>query len=181
MQQEGNLQDAEVQLVKSAEVSPNDSYIQAWVGRFFFKAKKDDERALNYYLNAYFLDPHAYESEFVESRIRTINWEAATARFEQLLKGGAPVTKIMQDPNPTVVLQAVVRASGDWRPEYLSAMLAMMEHEDEDIRWQATEAIKNHVDRSFDEQLRALLQDRDQRKRGLAAYIAVHLWKQESF
>ena len=45
----------------------------------------------------------------------------------------------------------------------------------------ATEAIKTHIDRAFDEQLKALLQEKDLRKRGLAAYIAVHLWKQESF
>jgi hypothetical protein len=60
-------------------------------------------------------------------------------------------------------------------------MVALMGHDDEEVRWLATEAIKVHADRSFDEQLRGLLQERDLRKRGLAAYVAVHLWKQESF
>jgi hypothetical protein len=49
------------------------------------------------------------------------------------------------------------------------------------VRWYAMQILKEKVDRSFDETLKALLNDKDLRKRGLAAYIAVHLWKQESF
>jgi hypothetical protein len=181
LQGEDKLREAEAQLVKAAELSPSSSYIQSWVGRFFFKVKKDNQRALFFYLNAYFLDPHAYESEFVESRIRTINWEAAEVRVDQLLKSGTPLINLARDPNPTVGLQAIARATDSWRPEYLSTMIALLGHDDEAVRWAATEAIKSHVDRSFDEQLRTLLQERDLRKKGLAAYIAVHLWKQESF
>jgi tetratricopeptide (TPR) repeat protein len=181
LQREGKLQEAEVQLVKAADLSPDSSNIQAWVGRFFFKVKGDNQRALVYYLNSYFLDPHAYESEYVESRIRKINWGAAAARVNQLTKNGTPITKIVQDENPTVALLVVMWASENWRPEYLDTMVTLMGHEDEEVRWQATEVIKTHVDRTFDQQLKALLQDKDLRKRGLAAYISVHLWKQESF
>ena len=41
--------------------------------------------------------------------------------------------------------------------------------------------IKDKVDSSFDGTLKALLEDKDLRKRGLAAYIAVGRWKQASF
>lgn len=181
LQREGKLREAEAQLVKAAELSPRSSYIQAWVGRFYFKVKGDNQRALPFYLNAYFLDPHAYESEFVESRIRKINWEAAAVRIDQLLKSGTPLMEVARDSNPTVAVQAVARAAEDWRPEYLATMIALMGHDDEEVRWLATEAIQSHADRSFDEQLMALLHERDLRKRGLAAYIVVHLWKQESF
>ena len=56
-----------------------------------------------------------------------------------------------------------------------------MAHDDGGVRWRATELLKDKVDRSFDETLRALLRDDDLRRRGLAAYVAVHLWKQASF
>lgn len=180
LQREGKLREAEAQLVKAAELSPRSNHIQAWVGRFFFKVKGDNQRALPYYLNAYFLDPHAYESEFVESRIREINWKIAAARINQLLKSGVPLIDVCRNSNPTVAVQAISRATQEWRPEYLATMLALMGHDDEEVRWLATEAIENHADRSFDEKLKALLQERDLRKRGLAAYIAVHLWKQQS-
>ena len=56
-----------------------------------------------------------------------------------------------------------------------------MGHDDPGVRWQATQTLKLKVDSSFDGQLKALLRDDDLRKRGLAAYIAVYRWKNDSF
>jgi HEAT repeat protein len=151
------------------------------VGRFFDKVKKDDRRAQHYYVNAYLLDPHAYETEFVESRIPKTNEVVSKADFEQQRKSGVPLTKILEDPNPVVVYRALEEMSAKWDPSYLKMLLNLMGHDDSGVRWFATEAIKEKVDRSFDETLKALLNDNDLRQRGLAAYIAVHLWKQESF
>ena len=180
-QREGNLREAEEHFVRAAEMSPDSALIQAWVGRFFFKVKNDDRRALNYYLNAYLLDPHAYETEYVESRIPKTSEVVSKADYEQQRKSGVPLTKILEDPNPGVVYIALEEMSSKWDPKYLKIFLDLMGHEDGGVRWYATQAIKEKVDRSFDETLRALLKDSDLRKRGLAAYIAVHLWKQESF
>ena len=180
-QGEENLQEAEEHFVRAAEMSPDSSVIQAWVGRFFYKVKNDDRRALHYYLNAYLLDPHAYETEFVESRIPKTSEVVSKADYKQLRKNGVPLTKILEDPNPGVVYIALEEMSSKWDPKYLKIFLDLMGHEDGGVRWYATQAIKEKVDRSFDETLRALLKDSDLRKRGLAAYIAVHLWKQESF
>lgn len=181
LQNAGKLKEAEEDFVKAAELAPLSVHIQSWVGRFFHKARGDDKRALHYYLNAYFLSPHAYETEFVESRIRKINYEAASIRYRQLARSEAKVEEILNDANPTVVVLALEQLSEQWRPAYLKPMLDCLEHDDESVRWLATEALKKNVDRSFDDSLRALLQDSDLRKRGLAAYIAVHLWKQQSF
>ena len=60
-------------------------------------------------------------------------------------------------------------------------MVQLLGHDDLGVRWEATQALKTKVDGSFDTQLKALLQDVDLRKRGLAAYIAVHRWKNDSF
>ena len=180
-QREGKLQEAEDHFVRAAEMSPDSVYIQAWVGRFFYKVKNDNRRALDYYLNAYLLDPHAYETEFVESRIPKTNAVVAKANYEQQLKSGVPLTKIIEDPNPDVVYSALEQMSAKWEPAYLKILVDLMGHDDGGVRWYATQMINEKVDRSFDETLSALLKDQDLRKRGLAAYIAVHLWKQESF
>ncbi len=180
-QREGKLQEAEDHFVRAAELSPDSVYIQAWVGRFFYKVKNDNRRALDYYLNAYLLDPHAYETEFVESRIPKTNAVVAKANYEQQLKSGVPLTKIIEDPNPDVVYSALEQMSAKWEPAYLKILVDLMGHDDGGVRWYATQMINEKVDRSFDETLSALLKDQDLRKRGLAAYIAVHLWKQESF
>ena len=178
---ENKLREAEEQFVRAAEMSPKSVFIQSWVGRFFYKVKKDDRRALDYYLNAYFLDPHAYESEFVESRIQKINGALTEAEFERQLKSGVPLAKLLEDPNPMMATFAVERMAEKWEPAHLKTYLELMGHDDGGVRWYATMAIEKNVDRSFDETLKSLLRDSDLRKRGLAAYIAVHLWKQESF
>ena len=80
-----------------------------------------------------------------------------------------------------VVSIAIEKMAEKWEPAHLKTYLDLMGHDDGGVRWFATMTIMQHVDRSFDETLRSLLRDSDLRKRGLAAYIAVHLWKQESF
>ena len=181
LQNAGELKQAEESFVQAAALAPRSVGIQSWVGRFFFKVKHDDERALSYYLNAYFLDPHAYETEFVESRVRTINYDAATFRYRELIRRDTGLREILKDSNPTVVVIAIAVLADEWRPEYLKPLLECLSHDDEEVRWDATQAIKKHVDRSFDETLKDLLQSNDLRIRGLAAYIAVYLWKQQSF
>lgn len=178
---EGKLEQAEEHYVRAAEMSPNSVYIQAWVGRFFYKIRKDERRALNYYLRAYFLDPHAYETEFVESRIGKANAVVARVDYERLRKSGVPLIKVLEDPNPAVVYIALEEMSAKWDPAYLKILIDLMGHDDSGVRWYAMQMIADKVNRSFDETLRGLLNDSDLRKRGLAAYIAVHLWKQDSF
>lgn len=181
LQREGKLREAEEQFVKAAALSPGSDYIQAWVGRFFYKVKKDDQRALDYYLNAYLLNPDAYETEYVESRIQLISGAAAEAKLERQIKSGRSLTALLNDPNPMVITLALEKMGEEWKPAYLEPVLALLGHDDGGVRWMATEAIKNNAGRSFDETLKALLRDADLRKRGLAAYIAAHLWQQESF
>jgi len=181
LQGEGKLREAEDHFVRAAGMSPDSVLIQAWVGRFFFRVKTDDRRALDYYLNAYLLDPHAYETEFVESRIPKINEVMARADYERQVKSGVPLEKILEDPNPAVIHNALEQLRVKWNPAYLKLLLDLMGHDDGGVRWQTAMIIKEKVDSSFDGTLKELLEDKDLRKRGLAAYIAVGRWKQESF
>ena len=178
---EGNLSEAEQLFVTAAELSPNSSAIQAWTGRFFFKVRSNKPRALDYYLNAYFLDPHTYETEYVESRIRNLSDELARAEVEKQTNDGTPLEKLLGDSNPVVVVVALGQMSEQWKPAYLPAVLKCLDHDDGDVRWMATGVIRKNADSTFDPKLKALLTDNDLRKRGLAAYLAVHRWKRASF
>lgn len=177
----GKLDEAEKAFVEAAQLAPNSANIQVWTGRFFYKVRVNKPKALEYYLNAYFLDPHAYESEHAEARITNIQEEFADAEVARQVKAGTPLEKLVADPNPAVVRKALAQMSENWRPDYLDAVLKCLDHDNAAARWLATEAIKLHVDRTFDIRLKALLSDEDLRKRGLALYLAVYLWKQESF
>ena len=177
----GRYGEAEPLYVKAAELAPDSSHVQTWVGRFFFKAMKDERRAFDYYLKAYLLDPHAYETEFVESRIPAISGRAAEARLKEQLKQGVPLTKMLEDPNPVMVQMALEEMHKKWEPAYLQNVIDMMAHDDGGVRWLATATLTAKIDRSFDEKLKELLQDKDLRRRGLALYIAAGLWGEESF
>jgi tetratricopeptide (TPR) repeat protein len=178
---EENLKEAERLYLKAAELSPDSSEVQTWVGRFFFKAKPDDRRALEHYLRAYLLDPHAYETEHVESRIPKIAGRMAEARVRELTRGGAALATVVEDPDPFVVMAALGEMEKDWKPAYTQTLVGLMAHDDGGVRWKATELLKARADASFDPTLRELLRDKDLRRRGLAAYLAVHRWKAESF
>lgn len=178
---EENLKEAERLYLKAAELAPGSSEVQTWVGRFFFKAKPDDRRALEHYLRAYLLDPHAYETEYVESRIPKLATRLAEARLRELLKGGTPLTSAVEDPDPFVVLLALDEMEKAWKPAYAQTLVGLLAHDDSGVRWRATELLKAKADASFDPTLKGLLHDKDLRRRGLAAYVAVHRWKSASF
>ena len=176
-----DYQKAEETFIKAAELEPKSEMIQTWVGRFFFKTRSDNRRALQYYLNAYFLNPHAYETEFVESRIRSIAAQLAAQELAKQTKAGVSLTKLLADPNPVIVSQALEQMSARWLPAYVDPVVQVMGNDDPGLRWEAAQLLKTNVDGSFDAQLKALLKDDDLRKRGLAAYIAVYRWKSDSF
>ncbi len=155
-QQEGKPSEAEQLFVEAAEVSPESSDIQAWTGRFLFKVRDKKARALDYYLNAYFLNPHTYETEFVESRIRNLSRELAAAEVERLSRAGTPIEKLLGDSNPAIVEIALEQISEKWKPGYLEVVLKCLEHDDGAVRWVATEAIKKNADRTFDAKLKTL-------------------------
>src|SRR5687768_16359486 len=178
---EGNLKEAEALYTRAAELAPDSSEVQTWVGRFFFKAMPDDRRALEHYLSAYLLDPHAYETEFVESRIPTLNRRLAEARFKELTQAGTPLAKAAEDPDPRVAVLVLEEMQRRWNPSDLKTVLALMAHDDGGVRWRATELLDAKAGPSLDATVRALLEDKDLRRRGLAAYIAVRRWKAESF
>ena len=180
LQKIGRLAEAEQTFVKAAELASNSAHVQMWTGRFFYKVKKNEQKALKYYLNAYFLDPHAYETEYVEYRIRGINMAAAAARYRQIVASGISMAKISTETNPTVVVLAAAEMGKRWKAFYVKTAVELMSHDDEEVRWLAMEAIRNNVNASFDPTLDLLLQDTDFRRRGMAAYIAAFRRKKES-
>jgi len=165
-QDRNDLERAEALFVKSARVAVDSVHVQAWVGRFFLKLRENDEKALDYYLAAYFLDPHAYETEYVEQRIRNISWRISGNVVEQ---SGVGAMELLQHDNPAVVARVV-----DMQGESLDleAIIELMRHDDRSIRWRAMMMLKDKEGKVSESKIKDLLGDDDFRVRGLAA----HLW-----
>lgn len=176
LQEEGKLQEAEDHYVRAATSGRVSAHLQGWTGRFFLKVREDHSKALEYYLSAYFLDPHFYDTEYAEFRIQKLGKEAADKEFAQLAESSKGLERALRSDNPLVVLLAIDRIRGNWDAKYTPPLIEAMSHDDEFVRGNASSAIADHVDNSFDEQLRAMLKDTDLRKRGLAGHMAMKLW-----
>lgn len=173
--------EAEQSFLTAAALAPRSSFIQAWVGRFYYKVKQNKDEALKYYFKAYFLDPHAYETEFVESRIRNMTFDAAGLRFAELVKNNKPLSEIAADENPLIVGFAVVQMPKQWKKEYVESLLKCLENDDSIVRWTAFSALFQNAGASAAELIAVLLADTDRRKRGLAAYAMIEFQKEKSY
>lgn len=179
LQREGKDEAAGKRFEEAASLGPEIAHIQGWTGRFFLKVLKDREKALKYYLNAYFLDPHFYDTEYAESRIRDLAWELAEAQFTQRIDSGETVVELLADSHPVILEMALEKAKESWRQEYMDAVVRLLAHDDIAVRWKATELLLEVADKDFDDTLRGLLEGPDGRVRGLACYLATKLWGKE--
>lgn len=160
----------------AAAAGPDIPHIQGWTARYLLKVANDREAALERYLTAYFLDPHFYDSEYAESRIRSLAWDRADERLDAAKAAGISALQLLADADPVLVTQALDRLAETWSPELVVPLQDLMLHDDPSLRWAASALLMEHADSSFDTRIAQLLEDPDLRRRGLAAYIAACRW-----
>lgn len=175
------IKEAEEYFVKAAELGKNGPEIQARTAGFFRVEKSDNATALKYYLNTYFLDPHAHFDGFAEAKVSGLNYDLSKSLVEKSLASGIKAEDLLQDPNPMVVVLALQKLSEKWDSKNTELFVQMMRHDETMVRWFAMQSIITNEGAAFDKRLKDLLKDSDIRVRGLSAYIAVHLWKERSF
>lgn len=176
----GDLPAAAAEYERASQLAPDSAWIRGWTGRFYLKQMDDSEKALDHYLAAYFQDPDFYDSEYAESRIRSIAWAQAEAAAQQKLKTGATVTQLLGDANTVIVGHALEAADAEWKPEYFEPVVALLAHIDPSVRYPAASTLAKHVDASFDERLKKLLSSDDLLTRSAAAYVAGERWQTDA-
>lgn len=172
-----DLDGATAEYVRAAELDPKSAYIQGWTARFFLKAKNDREKALEYYLSAYFLDPHFYDTEYAEGRVRTLASQLASSRYASARASGRTPLQLLETADPVVAGLAMKDVDNEWSPGARQKLVILLAHED--LRYGAADILARHVGAEFDEELRALLQSPDLLTRSAAAYIAGARWKED--
>jgi FOG: HEAT repeat len=173
--------EAEGYFKKANDIYDRSFFINAWIGRFYYKAKSDNSRALPFYFKAYFLYPHAYETEYAEYRIRAIAIPEAEISFNELRKSGKTLAELARDPNPLVTSMAVQEMAKNWKQEYVPALVEVISNDDSALRWGAFTILQKYMGASFDPMVDSFLSDKDLRKRGLAAYSIVERSGPERF
>lgn len=172
-QQAKDLDGAESTFLKAAGLAKTNAHVQGWVGRFLLKVRSKEAPALEQYLSAYFLDPHFYDSEYAESRIRKLAFSAAKARIKDLNQKGTSPGQMLKETHPVVVDLALDELGKAWKAEYTEPVLALLSHDDESLRWKVTELLRDHAGPALEGIVRKLVKDPDHRRRGAAAYLAM--------
>src|SRR5205823_1836079 len=135
--------------VRANELDKQSARLQTWLGRFYAEIRKDSQKALDRFLNAYFMDPHHGDAEPLETRIRRINHEACKARVDKAVADGA-LAPVLADENPGAVLLALRHLKTSWDAKLVPALVELMAHDDPNVRWGATDALRANADASFD-------------------------------
>ena len=156
-------------------------FINVWIGRFYYKARSDNSKALPFYFKAYFLYPHAYETEYAEYRIRAIITADAEKSFKAYLASGKQLSELARDENPLIVGMAITEMAKNWKPEYLNAVLDAMSNDDSVVRWGAFVTLQKYAGTSLPQIVDGMFSDKDLRKRGLAAYAIAESAGQKKF
>ncbi|HEV3037444.1 MAG TPA: tetratricopeptide repeat protein [Candidatus Angelobacter sp.] len=167
-----DLKDAQREFERAVQLAPRSVDIQGWVARFFLKAKPNPRRSLDLYLNAYFLDPDFYETEYAESRIPELARQVLEEQ-EKNSVAGADIPADLMSLVPMVEETLLNAAKTDWSADSMDKVLKIMGSDDEENRWNAMRLAAGHLNEISDERLAQLLEDPDVRKRGMAGYLAV--------
>jgi len=178
---EKKINEAEGHFVKAAELAKKSAEIQARTASFFRVEKHDNETALKYYLNTYFLDPHAHFNGFAEAKVWNLSYDNSKAFVEKLIAGGKKAEQLIEDPNPIIAVTALSKIADNWDSSKTNIFIRMMRHDEVLVRWSAMRTLTEKEGRKLDTRVKDLLKDSDLRVRGLAAYMAVRLWKEDSF
>ena len=175
LQREGDDEGAGKAFARAAEAAPQSAHIQGWTGRFFLKVLRDSRQALDYYLSAYFLDPHFYDSEYAESRIRELAWNLAAEVVETIRGRPNAFAKMLQSHNPRVVGFGLEKLEEDWNEQATEDLFGLLGHDDVYVRWKSMETLRDRAPAVVLARLDNLLLEEDLRVRGLAAYLAMRL------
>ena len=175
LERAGDLSGTQREFDKAVQLGPKEAHVQGWVARFYWKREINLRHALDLYLNAYFLDPEFYETEFVESRIRRIAPEVA----QSIIKEG----KAKESPELRRAVETVMLKSAEqkWTAGSERTLLEIMGSDDEMNRATAMMVLADHPSPAVDEQVSRLLEDLDLRKRGMAGYLAVKWHGEKAF
>ena len=175
LERAGNFIEEQKEFEKAVQLGPKNEHIQGWVARFYLKREIDKRRALDLYLNVYFLDPDFYDSEYAESRIQKLAPQVAE---ELLMKVSGKDMRELAPLLPAAESVILRSAEEKWTATSAATVIKIMGSEDEANRGMAMTLLAEHRDANVEKEVAQMLDDPDLRKRGMAGYLAVK-WQKE--
>lgn len=183
--EEGKITSGKAEAILDKALYDLNSYLEPKIlaANYFLKGKNDYIKALNIYIDLYFDNPHFYDWEFAEFRIKTISLENKKAWWETKKMSGAPIAKLIEsENNPRIIGVAISEIRDNWNSEYLQVMLKLFRNDDPDIQRQALHTILHHPeDAPSKETIKKLLNDKDLIVRAMASFLVVKCLGEKHF
>lgn len=154
---------------------PNQYELKAMAAKYYLKGKKDYETALYLYIDLYFNNPHFYDWEYAEFRIKEITSSKKKEWFENRIKSGISIDQMAaKEKNPRVLDVLIDQAKENWDASMVQIMFTLMGNDDPYIQTSALHRLLEHsADVSDKERIRSMLKGDDLVKRAMAAFLVV--------
>ena len=146
---EGNLHNkAGEKIIKDAlEKYPNQYVLKATAAKFYLKTLNKKEKALPLYIDLYFDNPHFYDWEYAEFRVKQITSSLKKSWYEERIKRGQPLIEIVaKETNPRVLDVVIEQSRSNWVNSLTPVMLEMLKNDDPTIQSRALHTLLNNSD-----------------------------------
>lgn len=155
---------------------------KAAAARYFLKVNRDEQRALGLYLDLYFYDPHYYDGEYAEFRIKEIASAHKESWWKVRNRSGLPLRQwVAKEKNPRV-LDGFLKESRDrWDASLVPVMFTMFENDDPAIQAGALHVLLEHPREVPREAILRMLKGDDLVQRAIAAFLVVKCLTPDEF
>ena len=168
---EGKSNEADAEFRRVAELDPESAERQGNVGGYFLKTRERPGDAFPYYLNAYFLDPHYYDWEYAESRIRKISYEQGEQTFGNFRKKHRSLAEIAALDDPVILGMVLDEMKEHWSDDYVTPLARLLRSDDPNLRANATDALMKHPSKQVTALEAKLEKDDDLRVHSTVLYL----------
>jgi hypothetical protein len=143
--------------------------------KYYLKVRSDEDRALDLYIDLYFYDPHYYDWEYAEFRVKQITAGRKAAWWAARQQSGVPLSQLVAaEKNPRVLDVAIDQARAKWDATLVPAMLAMLGNDDPTVQTHALHALLDHSGDITDlNVIRLMLKGDDLVERAMAAFLVM--------
>jgi hypothetical protein len=171
----GRTNEADQVLISTLERFPKDLDVTAMAAKYFLKTRHDDQRAMQLYIDLYFYNPHYYDWEYAEFRVKNISASTKEKAWQEKMKSGKPLRQLInEEHNPRLLDVAIDEARTKWDPSWGPILLDLLNNDDPSVQSRALHTLLDHPEAFPDsETIQRLLQDPDLIKRSMAAFLAV--------
>ena len=153
---------------------PNKLEPTAYAAQYYFKALKDWKKALPLYLSLYFNDPHFYDGEFAESRIREISRKYKAEWYKTRRKQYPnPEQFVLHEKNPRVLDLFIKEVREKWDPSMIPALFLLFLNDDPTVQANVLHLLMDHPKAclSQKEKIKSLLKSDDYVIRAMAGCL----------